>query len=449
MKTGFHDRVTLCSSCGAPLQAASNARATRCTKCGAENVVVARVDDAISEGWSEGELARVSHLRTQSTSAPVHPSIQAFVAGLRLSRAHAAQAFHSWQHFRSHIDSLATEEAFTRLTLLLAWRAAEESDPYRERGLLESALAVVRAPGHANQLRAALAILACRMRDLDGAESWLRTCDPRPVDLRSDSAYRFARAFVDTARGDLSKVLVGLGGNDVEIPIVDELAGPAALLRANAWERLGRKATALELLLHYKFEGNPFGQQLARSFLRMTHPLELCPTSEPEAERQRALTLGRRRIGWTAGMVVVFGLGAYFAATAGVAFALGVVSTGSAARGGDMASWWLMGFVFLFMGCLFFALFVPAFRRKRHERALLHRGQLAPARCQPGATVIGRSPGEVLVDTRAWVAPDHEPPFEKRITLKTNAESVDEFLAGTPFTVRYLAHDFLIEPQLR
>lgn len=449
MKTGFHDRVTLCSSCGAPLQATEGAPSTRCTRCGAENVVVARVDDAISEGWSEDELARVAHLRTQPRSVQPQARIASFVAGLRLSRAHAAQAFSTWQELRARIDSLATEEAFTRLTLLLAWRAAEESDPHRERGLLESALAVVRAPSHVNQLRAALAMLAGRMGDLDGAESWLRTCDPRPVDLRSDSAYRLARAFVDTARGDLSRVLVVLGGNDVEIPIADELAGPAALLRANAWERLGRRATALELLLHYKFEGNPFGQQLSRSFLAMGRRFELCPTTEPEAERQRALTLGRRRIGWSTGMVVVFALASYFLVTTGIAFAMGVVTTATSGVGDAMVLWWVMGFILFFMACVLYALLIPALGRTRGERALLYRGQIAPARCQPGAKVIAQEPGQVLVDARAWIAPDHEPPFEKQFTLKTNTERVHEFVAGSPFTVRYLGDDFLIEPELR
>jgi hypothetical protein len=242
---------------------------------------------------------------------------------------------------------------------------------------------------------------------------------------------------------------VVLGGNDVEIPIADELAGPAALLRANAWERLGRGGTALELLLHYKFEGNPFGQQLARSFLAMALPFDVCPVSEPQAERQRALTLGRRRIAWSTGMLVVLGLSTYFFVTAFVAIALGVVSAATSTGADGVMTWGLMGFILVLMGCMLFALFVPALRRTRGERALLHHGQIAPARCQPGAKVLAQEPGQVLVDARAWIAPDHAPPFEKQFTLKTNAERVAEFIEGKPFTVRHLADDFLIEPELR
>lgn len=445
MKTGFHDRVTLCSNCGAPLQASPSAAPTRCTQCGVENRVVARVDDAITEGWSEDEVARVAHLRRQDRSYVPHASIALFVAGMRLSTAHATQAFQVWQHMRT---GSAPEDAFVQLTTLLAWRAAEDGDPHRERGLLESALAVARIPRHLNQLRAALAILACRMRDVNGAESWLATCDPHPIDLHSDSAYRVARAYIDTARGDHSRVLLTLGGNAAEIPVVDELAGPAAFLRANAWERLGRPTTALELLLNYKFEGNPFGQQRGRSFLHIARELGLCPTSEPEAERQRQITLGRRRIDWTTGMVVVLALALYFFLSGAVGIGIGIVSM-LLAGAGDLFTYGFFAIILAIPGCMLLGLLIAPLRRTKNERALLYRGQIAPARCQPGAEIVQNEPAYVLVNARAWIVPDHDPPFEKAFTLKTNAERVAEFMAGKPFSVRYLGNDFLIEPTLR
>ena len=52
MKTGFFDRVTLCSSCGAPLDIGTGAESVRCGKCGADNQVVARIDDAVSALFS-------------------------------------------------------------------------------------------------------------------------------------------------------------------------------------------------------------------------------------------------------------------------------------------------------------------------------------------------------------------------------------------------------------
>lgn len=448
MRTGFHDRITLCSNCGAPLQASASAAPTRCTRCGVENQVVARVDDAITEGWSEDEVARVAQLRRQDCAFVPHPSITHFAAGMRLASAHAAQAFQVWQHMRA---GGGPEDAFAQLTTLLAWRAAEDGDPHRERGLLESALAVARLPRHLNQLRAALAILACRMQDVNGAESWLATCDPRPVDLHSDSAYRIARAYVDTARGNFSNVILTLGGNAVEIPIVDELAGFAAYLRANAWEKLGRPATALELLLNYKFEGNPFGQQRARTFLGVARGLDLCPGTEPEAERQRQLTLVRRRITWTTGMVVVLALSLYFFLSGAVGIGIGMLSlsVASVPEAGDLFTYVFFAVILAIPGGLLLLLLIAPLRRTRNERALLHRGQIAPARCQPGAQIIHDAPAYVLVDARAWIVPDHDPPFEKHFTLKTNSERVAEFMAGKPFSVRWLGNDFLIEPSLR
>jgi hypothetical protein len=445
MKTGFLDRVTLCSSCGAPIQASPNAEPARCTKCGAENRVVARVDDAVSEGWSKDELERLTHLRRQDQSYRPDPSIASLVVGMRLSRSHAAHAFATWQQLRAQRGSEAT---LTELTLLLAAQAADDSDPYRERGLLESALTTITSPILAHRLRAALALLAARMGDPAGAESWLATCDPRAVDLRSDSSHRLARAYIDTMRGDFGRVLVVLGGNDVEIPIAEELLGPCAVLRANAWERLGRPRTALELLLHYKFESNPFGQQLTRSFLNRVSRLDLCPTTEPEAERQRQLTLGRRRIPWTAGMVVVLCLFFYFALSGGLLMAYGMASAVS--FGDEHApTYGFFGFILLIPGAMMLLPFFPALKRTRNERAMLARGVLAPARCMPGAEASEAGHGVVYVVCRAWIAPDDAPPFEKAFTLKTSKERVDEFVRGTPFTVRYLGDDFLIEPSLR
>jgi hypothetical protein len=366
---------------------------------------------------------------------------------MRLSRSHAAQAFQVWQQMRA---GNAPEEAFVQLTSLLAWRAAEDGDPHRERGLLESALAVARLPRHQNELRADLAILACRMGDIHGAESWLATCDPHPVDLHSDSAYRVARAYVHTARGDYAAVLRVLGGNAADVPVTDDLAGPVALLRANAWERSGRPHTALELLMHYKFEGNPFGQQLSRVFLRIAAHLELCPTAEPEAERQRQISLGRRRITWTTGMVVILALSFYFFLSGAIGIAIGILTMVLGTDdGGSIISYGMFAVILCVPSALMFALFLPALRRTRGEQALLARGQIAPARCLPGSQIIDSQPAWVLLNARAWIAPDDEPPFEKPFTLKTNAERVREFMEGRPFTVRYLAGDFLIEPTLR
>lgn len=448
MKTGFLDRVTLCSSCGAPLQAPADAALVRCGKCGAESRVALRVDDAVSAGWSESELARLAHLRSQERDFRPEPQVVPLVAGMRLNRALETQAFGEWQRLRANAlqSDVARERAFAQLTALLAWSAAESSEPHRERGLLETALGVVRAPRHCQMLRALLAVLACRMGDPEGAESWLALCDPRAADLRSDSYYRFARAFLDTALGRLPHVLTLLGGNDVEVPFVDELLGPASLLRAHAWERLGRVETAVDLLIHTKFEGDPFGQQLARSFLGINERMSLCPLSEPRAEKERQLSLGRRRIEWTLGMVVVLGMALHFVVSGGVLALFGAASLYAGDAGGLLA--FLFAFICLVPAALFVSIFWGAWQRTRRQRALLAQGEIAPARMS-SVSVDSQTPALVSFSARVWVAPDREPPFELDTTVGSSPERFAELASGRPFTVRYRGRGILIEPVLR
>jgi len=449
MKTGFLDRVTLCSSCGAPLQAPPDVRAVRCTQCGAENQAIVRVDDAVSEGWSESELARVLRLAEQRRAFDPDPSIAAFVAGMRLSAAAGGQAFGSWQALRGALapGDVARERPFVELTLLLAWQAAEQAEPHRERGLLETALGLVRMPRHQQLLRASLAVLASRMGDASGAESWLSLADSRSSDLRADSYYRYARAFLHTASGELSRVLGVLGGDDVAVPIVDELAGPCALLRANAWERLGRPGTAVDLLIHHKFEGDPFGQQLTRSFLDIARNLALCPTSEPRAERERLLSLGRRRVQWSKGMVVIFTMALHFLASAAILALLGILALFSP-TGGPLVGALLFAFALLIPALLFLAIFWGPYRRTHAQRALLAHGEIAPARIER-YTVLGESAARTDFAATVRVVPDRAPPLEVETTIGASPERFAELAAGRPFTVRYRGGGILIEPVLR
>lgn len=449
MKTGFFDRVTLCSSCGAPLDVGTGGDAVRCGKCGADNQIVARIDDAVSEGWSADELARLDHLRAQNPAYAPDPALSPFIAGMRLGLHAATDAFAHWQALRARVSpgDVAAERRLSELAWLLAWRAAEDGDPHRERGLLESLLSLVKTPRATQILRAGLAALAARMGDPAGGEAWLRLCEPRSADLRTDSYYRYARAMVDTAKGELGSVLTELGGNDVEVPIVDELGGACALLRANAWERLGRLGAAVDLLTHYKFESNAFGQQLARSFMHVNQRLDLCPKAELEAERRRQRALGRRRIPWTKGMLVVLGLSVHFALGGLSLIAEGFWSLYSS-DGASFGLSILFSFILFFTALLFLPLFWGAFRRTQRQRALLARGEIAPGRLL-SSSVASESAGSVAFAARLWICPDRAAPFEVETTIGSSPERFAELRAGKPFTVRYLERNVLFEPVLR
>jgi hypothetical protein len=98
-------------------------------------------------------------------------------------------------------------------------------------------------------VRALLAKSAALNGDPAAAEAWLACCDPAPADLESDGMYRYARACLETARGRFDAVLAILGQNPADVPLPHALDPLAGVVRANAWERLGRPDHAVALLV--------------------------------------------------------------------------------------------------------------------------------------------------------------------------------------------------------
>ena len=56
-----------------------------------------------------------------------------------------------------------------------------------------------------------LARSSAKLGDLAGAEAWMALLDPYSENIHGDSAYRYARAYVDTARQDWASVTRVLG----------------------------------------------------------------------------------------------------------------------------------------------------------------------------------------------------------------------------------------------
>ncbi|MFW5921031.1 MAG: hypothetical protein ACOCUS_04270 [Polyangiales bacterium] len=99
--------------------------------------------------------------------------------------------------------------------------------------------APLESPAHQQQLRAKLAAGCAKLGDIEGAEAWLALLDPYSESIHADSAYRHARACVDTVRGDWPAVIRVLGETMEEVPIVGELGIFVDCLRANALGRMG------------------------------------------------------------------------------------------------------------------------------------------------------------------------------------------------------------------
>ena len=210
------------------------------------------------------------------------------------------------------------------LTMVLANHFAAEQDLVRQRAMFESALEVFVLPRHQQIMRGYLARCATRAGELDAAEQWLAPCDPRSDDLQSDSAYRFSRAFLDTARGDFDGVLQALGWNDGDVPLVDEMDATAALFRANAWEQRGDMERAVGLLRTAMGEGAGARRAMEGTVERY-QDWRLCERSFPlAAVGQRRASVAAARSGM--GSIVAWILIA-------VAVSLGLTALGLVAGG--------------------------------------------------------------------------------------------------------------------
>jgi hypothetical protein len=112
---------------------------------------------------------------------------------------------------------------------------------------------------------------------------------------------------IDSAQGAFPRVIEVLGSGPTDIPIDDELEPACAVLRANAWERVGQPAAATDLLVAFK-RSKPGPQRLlARRFIHSWSALQLCATSEPEAERRHLAAMSGRGAS-RAGRPLVFAL---------------------------------------------------------------------------------------------------------------------------------------------
>lgn len=377
-RTFSHEtRILACSGCGAALEASVQGGTFPCNYCGATNQVAARIERpafAVDPAAPVDERERIRRLRVQD-GKPFQPpaSLEGLLAADGTVPAWKVQeAVSIWQSARREVGETSSFEAAERLlflTMVLANHFAEGQDLVRQRAMFESALEVFFLPRHQQTMRGYLARCAARAGELDAAEQWLAPCDPRSDDLQSDSAYRFSRAFIDTARGDFDAVLRVLGHGNEDVPLMQEMDATAAMFRANAWEKKGDMDRAVGLLRGAMAEGVGSRRAMERTVGRYAD-WQLCGGSFPRASGlQRKASVQEARnsptalVAWiliaVGGLLALIMVGLLIGAVVCLVLALISILAPLAAGGGEGA--WAAGGTGAFaFGTTAFSLAIPA-----------------------------------------------------------------------------------------
>jgi hypothetical protein len=151
-----------------------------------------------------------------------------------------------------------------------------------------------------------------RAGDLAAAESWLQPCDAQSDDIQMDSAWRFSRAFIDTAKGNFQRVIEVLGQTAHDYPIEDASDDVCAVFRANAWEKLGRPDVAVSLLGERLAAGGGQGRETVRQVVELYRDWHLCVMSYQQASagyaQSAAGVAAKRAAGGIGGPFAAIGL---------------------------------------------------------------------------------------------------------------------------------------------
>jgi predicted RNA-binding Zn-ribbon protein involved in translation (DUF1610 family) len=301
-------RTTLCESCATPMQGPSQGGTLACPKCGKPHVLAPRDMRPVAGVGAQSQLTeveRIGKLRQDDDKPALPPEeLTPLMDGGGLAPGKQQEALALWQQTRQELKNSPTSEAETRLMCLSRWLVealGDEPDFVYLRAFFESELDVVTKPSHRQTLLCALSRSACRTKDLTAAEGWLAPCDPRPLELKSDTAVRGARALIDTLRGNWNGVLGTLGRSDTDVPISAFWQIYCGSFRANAHDRLGRvqEATAQLRTLLSSAAGRDVVGWLVKEW-------KLCPQSYPVAlaEVQSAAAADHaRRAGGNLGLV--------------------------------------------------------------------------------------------------------------------------------------------------
>jgi hypothetical protein len=130
-------------------------------------------------------------------------------------------------------------------------------------------------------------------------------CDPASDDLQTDSAYRASYALIATARGNYQGVLQLLGQTPADVPILDAMDGLCAIIRANAWEKLGHAQAAAQQLQAVMAAIGPGGREAMQKFAALYPRLSLCAGSLSAAQSAHTVAAAKQASTQTMGGIHV------------------------------------------------------------------------------------------------------------------------------------------------
>ncbi len=303
----FEVRTLECASCGGPIEAPKQGGHTRCTYCGATNVVERRSADerAHRKPSMAEEVARLSRLKSQ-----LQNPLSGHIYDLErrpMDFGHidpmGSSGFARLKSIWDQAKNAATAPSGSELDRRLCWTALRLADHYRRnrdaihaRAVLETALDRVGDAGLCNLVRCRLASEAVFERDLPSAHGWLDECDAAPEVVELDSAYRESLARIRNAERNPSAVLDVLGRRHGDIPIQSAYDFETSLLRIHALELSGALQAASE---EFGRAGGTHGLKEVTAALTKAGlaPQTRARQGQQDAARQRAIagSLARER----------------------------------------------------------------------------------------------------------------------------------------------------------
>ena len=125
----------------------------------------------------------------------------------------------------------------------------------------------------------------------------------RSDDLHIDTAYRISRAYVSTAKRDFNTVLQVLGQRRDDIPIADGNDELAAVMRANAFEKVGRSQEASAEL--QRIMVSPPHAELVGKIIQSNAALQLCSHTYPQVAQQMSSNVVKSKSGMNTGAIFI------------------------------------------------------------------------------------------------------------------------------------------------